>query len=379
MIERATLSPAPSLPGSSGVAGGASAGDAALTSDCPGFAALLAVKATACADGEPAPVSTRSDRQTGKELPQVLPESLPLDAIPVSESEKPTASELPEPAAVEADGQPVVTYPMLQLLAAQSAPAASRSLAEAPATRTDIPRGKPAATPTTLAAGTAGAAQAGLTLAAIGAGQQALETPIDKAVANAVPREALASISPEAAPEMATVTLIEPTGSAPGVAAPLAPAASSPASAPRPHDFTTLVDRLVEARDTALAAQAPQTVHAAIRHAEFGTVSLRFETSGEGLAVAMSSADPDFSRSVQAAASAQMLGSDNRDGNAGQSQGQLPGQNAAQSQGYAQSQGQAQSQTRRAEQAGNADGPAPANPSRPDDEPAHSRRTGLFA
>jgi hypothetical protein len=50
----------------------------------------------------------------------------------------------------------------------------------------------------------------------------------------------------------------------------------------------------------------PQAVSATISHGEFGQVSLRFDQDAGGLSVAMSSADPDFARAVQAsAASAQ--------------------------------------------------------------------------
>jgi len=78
--------------------------------------------------------------------------------------------------------------------------------------------------------------------------------------------------------------------------------ASAPSAALPRHDFAGLVDRLTEARDIALSAQATQTVHAAIAHDVFGAVSLRFEAGSSGLSVALISADPDFSRAVQAAA-----------------------------------------------------------------------------
>ena len=89
-----------------------------------------------------------------------------------------------------------------------------------------------------------------------------------------------------------------------------APAASPIATAPPPvrpkttHDFTTLVDRLVEARDTARAALAPQTVSASLAHAQFGDIAIRFEHGGNALSVALSNPDPEFARAVQAAAPA---------------------------------------------------------------------------
>lgn len=76
-------------------------------------------------------------------------------------------------------------------------------------------------------------------------------------------------------------------------------AAALPASAAtdRPQDFGQLIDRLVAARD----ASQPQAVTIALAHAEFGKVELRFGNDPDGLSVAMSSADPDFARAVQAA------------------------------------------------------------------------------
>ena len=64
-----------------------------------------------------------------------------------------------------------------------------------------------------------------------------------------------------------------------------------------PHDFATLVDRLIAAREAA----GTQPVSLALDHAEFGKVSLRFEQGEAGLTVAMTSPDPDFARAVSAA------------------------------------------------------------------------------
>ena len=90
--------------------------------------------------------------------------------------------------------------------------------------------------------------------------------------------------------------------------APLPPQASQLALStlpePRPHDFSALVDRLVEARATALSGQAPQIVEAVLPNREFGAVALRFDLGGEALSVAVSSPDPDFTRAVLAAAPA---------------------------------------------------------------------------
>lgn len=68
----------------------------------------------------------------------------------------------------------------------------------------------------------------------------------------------------------------------------------------RPHDFNALVDRLVEARETARGG----SVDMAVMHAEFGEVSLRFRQDSSGLSVSMSNSDPEFARAVGAASQA---------------------------------------------------------------------------
>lgn len=123
---------------------------------------------------------------------------------------------------------------------------------------------------------------------------------------------------PSAAAALATLTVRDgpiaaPTGAE--TTAGIAPAAAAPFAAPMaqtasfsalpareaPQDFAGLVDRLVQARETAM----PHTLHAAITHADFGEVQLRFEQNDSGLSVAMSSADPAFARAAQSAALAQ--------------------------------------------------------------------------
>lgn len=74
----------------------------------------------------------------------------------------------------------------------------------------------------------------------------------------------------------------------------------------RPHDFSALVDRLVEARN----AMAPQEATMTVKHAEFGDVSLRFTHQDGALSVSMTSQDPDFDRAVNAAMPAERAQSD---------------------------------------------------------------------
>ncbi len=65
----------------------------------------------------------------------------------------------------------------------------------------------------------------------------------------------------------------------------------------RPQDFSALVDRLVEARESARTG----SVNLSVMHADFGEVSLRFNHDNGNLSVAMASRDPDFARAVNAA------------------------------------------------------------------------------
>lgn len=108
------------------------------------------------------------------------------------------------------------------------------------------------------------------------------------------------------------------------------------------HDFATLVDRLVEARDAA----SPNSVHAAITHSEFGQVSLRFDQDANGLSVAMSSADPEFARAVQASsAQSQMSGDNNNDRNNDRGAPRQDTSSQQQTAGSASGQSQSQAQT----------------------------------
>ena len=174
----------------------------------------------------------------------------------------------------------------------------------------------------------------------------------------------------------------------PVVAAPATATATSAAiGQPTPQDYAMLVDRLVEARDAA----APQSVQASIAHSDFGQVSLRFEQDGEGLAVAMTSADPDFARAVQAGAPAGMAqtageeprqdaprqDSARQDGSRPDMARQdAPGQQAAssasgQSQAFARDRGQSRPQT---------DTPARRAAGQPrDDDAATGGRSGIYA
>ena len=95
-----------------------------------------------------------------------------------------------------------------------------------------------------------------------------------------------------------------PNPPAPHLAGSLAPAPSPDAGPAMPHDYAALVDRLVEARAAARGSTPAGGVQAAVNHADFGQVSLRFSADANGMSVSMASRDPGFAPAVQAALAA---------------------------------------------------------------------------
>ena len=206
-------------------------------------------------------------------------------------------------------------------------------------------------------------------LATADAPQLADDTPVEAPAF----RPTDAAISPAAGeiPSMATPLAVPQTPAQPSLNAPLI-AAQPSAPTQQPHDFAALIDRLVEAREAARASSVPGTVHAAVAHADFGQISLQFQQDGGGLSVALASGDPEFTRAVQAAATAGQTspGSDN----SAQQRHEAPGQ---QSQGQ-QSQGlppRGQSSARDTGQARPSANPGQAQ--RGGDQPP--ARSGIFA
>lgn len=74
---------------------------------------------------------------------------------------------------------------------------------------------------------------------------------------------------------------------------------SAPTQLAAPADLDAMIDRLVEARQTAQSGQA----RISVSHAEFGQVGIRIEqlAATGALGVTLNSADPDFAPAVQAA------------------------------------------------------------------------------
>ena len=146
-------------------------------------------------------------------------------------------------------------------------------------------------------------------------------------------------------------------------------------ASPRPLDFAALVDRLVAARE---AVQSPGAL-LTVAHAEFGPVELRFRHDARGLAVSLTSADPDFARIAAAATPPQVQLSTTQFGPAEPSQpgargdGQLSSGQSATS-GFANSNSRGQQSERRG------DTMPQSNPHpRETSHGAAVRRSGIFA
>lgn len=130
----------------------------------------------------------------------------------------------------------------------------------------------------------------------------------------------------------------------------IAPAPTAAAAAPaiqQPHDFEALIDRLAQARESA----QPGNVRLSVAHTEFGAVNLRFEQTTGALAVAMSSADPEFAAAARyalaervhfAADASRPEAAQIKTDSAGQGQGHSQSSGSAQAQTQAQTQGQNQ-------------------------------------
>lgn len=266
----------------------ARAGDAGEAGE---FAALLGVQLEAAppplADLPKPATASANVVPDGKEL---LAPLLPTATITEEEAlDVPESNEMePTPAAL----------PILQIALTPDVPAPARQDSASPAP-------EPMPTPPTMTLPPAAAP-------ALPSPRPEGKTPSDTPAAAPLPQPPPAA--PEEKPRPAPAEAIRTLAPATQIEAPIAPAATFHPIATTPqvsalptaqpharHDFATLVDRLVEARDAALTVQTPQSVAAAVTHSEFGEVSIRFEHRGDALSVSLASADPDFTRAVQAA------------------------------------------------------------------------------
>lgn len=137
---------------------------------------------------------------------------------------------------------------------------------------------------------TARTANAAATIPQVPGGTELSLQQIEKAPALPIKTDAGSLAPPALAADLGQAMAEVPQNAGQGASAAAAPVSQR-------SDFTALVDRLIQAREVA----DPVSVHAAIAHAEFGQVSLRFEQGDQGLSVTMASSDPGFAPAVQAA------------------------------------------------------------------------------
>lgn len=241
---------------------------------------------------------------------------------------------------------------------------AAAPASQAPAAPAELPAARLISAPPTLAAAAAQTDPARSAVVAASAGpvrragaESDIGAPLPAAnrVLTASADLAIAdTLKPVAAAELQPVMALREAQALTSQTGALASSAGTNAATPAgPHDFATLVDRLVEARDAAM----PQTVRAAVQHSDFGRVSLSFRADDARLSVSMASADPGFAPAVQAAAMQASATADNgagqrqdgqrqegqrQDGQAQQQAGQQQAGQAAS--GNAQSQAQTQAQ-----------------------------------
>lgn len=396
----------------------------------PQLTASLTLTAPVQAPALPTEVAITPDTpaEPGKTLPParqalaVSPLAFTLVAAQVLSAAKPAASEAPEPAEKTASDQPqtVTTTLVLALTGAafpQSAPAAAPAAAAAstkPAQTVVPAQGLTPATPRAADAAAAPVPAAQTTHPAA----FAVASLVFESEAAAVPAPQQPASPDQAAPETAVQntaraqpsTLAALTGTptpdrpaarklraeaepalpaakiaalpAPETAAALAqaqptfaPAATLTAPAAtgaQPISFDQLVDSIARARD-GLEPAGPVAV--AMRHAEFGRISLRIEGDATGLSVALASPDPAFAPAV-AAAHAAASAEPARVASAPETSGQTLTQ--GQGQGQAQGQGQPGTGHQRQSAYTSASQRPAANPAR---SPASTdeRRGGIFA
>ncbi|MFY7838288.1 MAG: hypothetical protein ACOVQ0_18605 [Novosphingobium sp.] len=247
-----------------------------------------------------------------------------------------------EPNSAASPQLPVATPASPATPAPGTAPATPATVAAAIASTAQIelaPTSRTTATPVTARVASPSAAEQAAPAAPAVAPATTLAATLQTAdtapaTPNATPVTSDASIAPESsevsprkqaasAPEAAKLQLAEALTpstvftEAPVQAdnQPVSGAARSETKAER-IDFATLVDTLARAREEA----SPRTVNVAVTNTDFGRVSLRFDRNDNGMAVAMSSADPGFARAVSASADAAATSADTRNPNS-QAQG----------------------------------------------------------
>lgn len=324
-----------------------------------------AAVAETAADGEALPESGKDLPDRPELVPQLAPASDPLlaglalVALPIV-----AASQIaPLPPEARTDPAAISPSPPRSIMAPPSPrPAPARPQAEPPSSGQSAPAMAIPAAPTPEFSLPATALPTGQPMR-VAATLRLLPDPEPDKVAAEVEAPAPIAQSTAPTPSFAVVT-------APVMVSGHPASAAAPAAAQAPQDFTQLIDRLAAARESA----QPQAATVALAHAEFGPVELRFRHESGSLSVALASADPDFSRAVQAAVQPVFTAADHsgpppRHPGQGQSSGQFEAQS-----GQPQGHGFGQSAARRAPQ-DHFDGRDPAQPRTEGSRP----EPGIFA
>lgn len=263
------------------------AGDATVPAQAFWPAALpLRASGFAASSGEaPQPLASNRRPAGAQPLAAVSPRSMPAPT-PAGDPPAPAATFLtlpPEPATIEPASRPAARGPVPTSAVIALRQDLGQPAAAAIAPASDDPRQTDGAPLSPLPAAPSQRGGRDAAIAAVSA---------PEAQAPQLSDARMLADQPAAAIAVGT--------SAPAPAPSAAPATPQTRADTGPQDFATLIDRLVEARDAAM----PQAVRAAIAHAEFGQVSLRFHQQDGDIAVSMTSADPGFAPAVQAAVAA---------------------------------------------------------------------------
>jgi len=278
-----TATPAPftPVPGGSLPAGPAAAGSVSPAA-ARGAPAISGIAVT-IAGTQPTPVQAPPQPAGAAAATPAIP---PVATVAIADAQAPTVPAPTVPAAtVQAALLPVAPTRSPAPARAEAPAAAPREYAVSTIRPTSLASPSPATEGKSAAPGGQGD---------LGHGQPPMADPSLTSPAGPSP-----VVSPEATRGPATLPFQQITP----LATPLPqPVAVTPAA----HDMSALVDRLVEARAAARTAASPMTVTTAVRHAEFGSVSLKFDTAGDGLSVTMASNDPGFAPAAQAALASQV-------------------------------------------------------------------------
>ena len=277
------------------------------------------------------PVMATGPASPASHVSTTVPASPAAQANPVPPTSPATAPTEPAPGEAPAQSpSPSLRASDLQMVIAKDgAFSATLEKRAQSATKTELPAGEKAAIPP------APATQSLLSM--YGKKPEKADKP---APVTALSQPAPAGVTGTLAPPAPASALPAPAPAPASAPQTAAPAPSTQPAQPSPQSIETLIERLVQARDTAQGNSARLSV----TNSDFGTVSLRFDNAASGLSVSMTNADPEFASTARTAlAERGVAAGDIIRADAGQTRAEqsFP----AHHQPHSQSQAQAQAQT----------------------------------